>query len=339
MSTAAEATTAARLRELVADYLRVRRALGHALVDPERKLFAFVDYLETVGARAVTVEHAVGFATAGPDVSPRTQALRLSAVRLFARWAHLLDPTVQVPPARLLPARSTRAAPYLYSETEWPVGRATVYAVHRTVRLLLSVLVRRPEYGLTRNVAKDVEMAAPRRPPILTWDAEQLGRFLDAAEREDDPLLVAWYVVICLGLRRGELCGLRWAWIDLDRGTVTIPDEPRTTIVVVDGEAEDSRPKTAGSSATLSMDAGTVEMLRWHRRRQAEQQLAAGSAWRNDRGLVLTRADGSAWHPDAVSRRFRRIAELAELPPIPPKNLRHSSATLGSTPAPRRWAR
>ena len=107
-----------RLRGLVTDYLRVRRSLGYKLEYTERLLFGFVDYLSAVGAPAATVEHAVGFAMAPPGASPRWQALRLSAVRCFARWAHLQDPTIQVPSPRLLPARVTRAAPYIYSDTE-----------------------------------------------------------------------------------------------------------------------------------------------------------------------------------------------------------------------------
>lgn len=107
-----------RLRGLVTDYLRVRRSLGYKLEYTERLLFGFVDYLSAVGAPAATVEHAVGFAMAPPGASPRWQALRLSAVRCFARWAHLQDPNIQVPSPRLLPARVTRAAPYIYSDTE-----------------------------------------------------------------------------------------------------------------------------------------------------------------------------------------------------------------------------
>jgi integrase len=112
------------LRELVDDYLRVRRALGFKLEGTERLLFAFVDYLHDQAAAqdraavSVSVEHAVAFATAPEGASPRWQALRLSAIRRFARWAHLLDPSVQVPPARLLPARVSRAAPYLYTDAE-----------------------------------------------------------------------------------------------------------------------------------------------------------------------------------------------------------------------------
>jgi integrase/recombinase XerD len=108
----------ARLRVMVGDYLKVRRSLGYKLDYHGRLLFAFVDYLQAVGAQTVSVEDAVAFAAAPPGASPRWQALRLSAVRCFTRWAHLQDPGIQVPSPRLLPARVTRAAPYIYSDTE-----------------------------------------------------------------------------------------------------------------------------------------------------------------------------------------------------------------------------
>jgi site-specific recombinase XerD len=108
----------ARLRQLVGDYLRIRRALGYQLQGTERLLFGFVDYLQERGSDIVSIEHALGFATAPVGASPRWQALRLSAVRCFARWAHTLDPQIQIPPARLMPARVSRAAPYIYTSEQ-----------------------------------------------------------------------------------------------------------------------------------------------------------------------------------------------------------------------------
>ncbi len=105
-------------RGLVADYLTVRRALGYKLDDAEHILGRFLGYLHDHDAHGVTVHHALEFATAPPAASPRTQALRLSAIRCFARWARCQDPDVEVPPARLLPARPTRVAPYIYTAEE-----------------------------------------------------------------------------------------------------------------------------------------------------------------------------------------------------------------------------
>lgn len=106
------------LPDLVCDYLRVRRALGYKLEGPERVLHRFVDYLRQHDADRVTVANAVGFATAPPARTARTQALRLSAVRCFARWARCQDPDIEVPPARILPARPTRVAPFIYTAHE-----------------------------------------------------------------------------------------------------------------------------------------------------------------------------------------------------------------------------
>ena len=89
----------AELEQLVADYLRVRRSLGFKLEYTEPLLGQFAAYLRSVGADTVTIEHALAFATAPAGASRRWQALRLSAIRCFTRWARTLDPAIEVPPA------------------------------------------------------------------------------------------------------------------------------------------------------------------------------------------------------------------------------------------------
>ena len=107
-----------KTQDLVADYLTVRRSLGYKLDNAEYILGRFIGYLHDHDAQGVTVHHALEFATAPPAASPRTQALRLSAIRCFARWAKCQDPDIEVPPARLIPARPTRVAPYIYTAEE-----------------------------------------------------------------------------------------------------------------------------------------------------------------------------------------------------------------------------
>lgn len=106
------------LTQLLGDYLRVRRALGFKLEGTETLLTQFLTYLQAHDADTITIEHALGFATAPDGASARWHALRLSAIRCFARWAAASDPSVQVPPARLLPARPTRAAPYIFRDEQ-----------------------------------------------------------------------------------------------------------------------------------------------------------------------------------------------------------------------------
>jgi len=107
------------LRQALADYLRIRRALGYKLERAEKLLLQYLDYLDALGAETVTTENAVAWATlptAGRD--GHWWAFRLSAVRGFARYLHALDHIHQIPPADVLPNRAHRAIPYLFSQQE-----------------------------------------------------------------------------------------------------------------------------------------------------------------------------------------------------------------------------
>jgi integrase/recombinase XerD len=105
----------ADLGQLVDDYLAVRRALGFQLKAEGSILVRYLAFLDGRGEAAVTVDNALAFAQADPALTARGKALRMSAIRCFARWATAVDPAVQVPPARLLPARPTRPAPFIYT--------------------------------------------------------------------------------------------------------------------------------------------------------------------------------------------------------------------------------
>lgn len=104
-------------RQALADYLTVRRAMGFRLDRAEKLLGQFTDYLDQCGSGTVTIEHALVWATQ-PAGAQWWHAMRLSAVRGFARYLHTLDPATQVPPPGLIPGRSQRATPYLYSDND-----------------------------------------------------------------------------------------------------------------------------------------------------------------------------------------------------------------------------
>ncbi len=106
------------LHEELADYLALRRALGYRLARPEKLLDQFLDHLGQTGESRVTVVAALEWARLPVGGSLSWWAYRLGAVRGFATYLHALDPAHEVPAAELLPHRSQRATPYLYSEAE-----------------------------------------------------------------------------------------------------------------------------------------------------------------------------------------------------------------------------
>ena len=102
-----------------ADYLALRRRLGHKLADAERVLDRFVVFLDHVGAEAVTLDVALEFIL-DPDLDPASTnpSRRLQAVRGFARYLTGLDPATEIPPAGIVSYRASRRQPYLFSDDE-----------------------------------------------------------------------------------------------------------------------------------------------------------------------------------------------------------------------------
>lgn len=89
----------------------------------------------------------------------------------------------------------------------------------------------------------------------------------------------------------------------------------------------EGRPKSRAGERLIWLDAETVRLLREHRKAQLRQRLAMGDAWQ-DSDLIFCREDGTPWKPDAVSRRFKKIAGDAGLPVIKLHEGRHSAASL-----------
>ena len=107
----------------VAEYLRLRRALGFTLTEPGHLLPQFVAFLDAADAQKITVELAVAWARLPEGVQPAHWAHRLGAVRGFARWLATIEPATEIPPADVFATRQQRRTPYIrviaFSDCRW----------------------------------------------------------------------------------------------------------------------------------------------------------------------------------------------------------------------------
>jgi site-specific recombinase XerD len=132
------------LREHLDDYLIVRRSMGYKLARAEKLLEQFIDYLDAHGATTVTTDHALAWATL-PAGSRAWWAIRMSALRSFARYLHVLDERHEIPPSDLLTPRTASRVPYLYSDQELAALLGAAGAITSewrvvTIRTLLGLL-------------------------------------------------------------------------------------------------------------------------------------------------------------------------------------------------------
>ena len=106
------------LRQALADYLAMRRALGYCLARGEKLLGQLLTYLEDRAETRLRTETALAWATLPAGTDPSWWASRLTVVRSFATYLHTVDPATEIPPADLLRARAPRATPYLYTDED-----------------------------------------------------------------------------------------------------------------------------------------------------------------------------------------------------------------------------
>ncbi|WP_258119987.1 hypothetical protein [Mesorhizobium onobrychidis] len=135
------------LRQALADYLAMRRALGYTLVrsETEKLLAQFLTYLEAQGEDHLTTKTALTWAMLPAGADRSWMSARLSVVRRFATHLRGIEPATEVPPCDLLPGRSCRATPYLYSQEDviaLMTATAALRTPHReaTYRTLIGLL-------------------------------------------------------------------------------------------------------------------------------------------------------------------------------------------------------
>lgn len=185
------------------------------------------------------------------------------------------------------------------------LARASVRQVHAVVSKALGDAER--WQLVTRNVARDARPPTVQPTELEVWSVEQTRAFLTSVE--DSPWRHAWWLVLGCGLRRGEVLGLRWEDVDLEKGTVAI----RRARTQVGRDVVEGPPKTRQSRRTIVLPASVIEVLASVERR---------GPW------VVCEADGSPTRPERLSKRWSDSVAAARLPHLHLHAGRHCFASL-----------
>ena len=201
------------------------------------------------------------------------------------------------------------------------LSNTTVLHLHRLLKEALGHAVK---WGIiARNVAEAASPPRPEQKQMPMWDVPTIIDFLELSHGTRFGHIHEFAVLT--GLRRSEICGLKWGAVELESGSLSVV----ATLQRIKGHGlVTGTPKTKRSRRTVDLAPETIDLLRTIRGGQMAQQLEYGSVWLNT-GYVFTDFDGSPLAPDWLSKDFCGLVRAHGLPQLTFHGLRHAFATLG----------
>jgi integrase len=247
---------------------------------------------------------------AEPKVAPSTYKRYAELVRV-----HLIPRLGGIPLRKLQPLDIEAC----YNDVQRARSASTAHHVHRCLNTALRQAVK---WRLIK--ANPVEGAeAPRFPkPLVRVPSEaEVKRLLAAGDAT--PFGVLYRIAFLTGMRQGELCALKWEFVDLEAGQITV----RASAGRQKGKGIVMRqPKTAASVRTIAIGPAAVSLLEGHRSRQAADKAREPLDYQRS-DLVFADALGRPLDGARVGRVWARIAEAGGLGRVRFHDLRHANAT------------
>lgn len=204
-----------------------------------------------------------------------------------------------------------------------PLSADTVNLAHVILRRCLTLAVRKGHLIVNPAGAQSMEAPSRSKKEVQPLATEDWKLVLHHAPKFRSP--ARWTVALAMGLRQGEVLGLRWDEdLDLKAGTLRV----QQILFRVTGKGICfGPPKTERSERTIQLPEQLVAELRTHRIAQLEERLAAGDQW-VDSGLVFTQVNGKPIDARDDRRHWHKLLVAAGVAPIKLHAARHTAATM-----------
>lgn len=217
---------------------------------------------------------------------------------------------------------------------------ATIESYRKTIRAALAAALRHELIAVNPALGRFDAIPRPTADtddePVM-WEMEQTASFLEHVM--SDRLSALYEVAAYAGLRRAELCGLRWS--DIDEAGLTVrltcisvtrkqvsPEQARCPIC---GAVHIGRllkaPKSRAGRRWVPLAAPALAALARHRQAQQNEREFFGADY-SDHDLVFCRPDGTPLRPDRATAEFEQHVATCGLPIIRLHDTRHGACSL-----------
>ncbi|MEV8476547.1 site-specific integrase [Streptomyces sp. NPDC051173] len=217
---------------------------------------------------------------------------------------------------------------------------ATAHQVHRTFRTALNEAVRRGHLG--QNPVQLAKAPRVREEEVEPYSVEEVQRLLRAASKRRNS--ARWAVALALGLRQGEVLGLKWDDLDLDRGFLVVrrsrhrpqyahgctefcgrkagycPERKRTN-------PETADTKSRAGRRAVGLPQQLVDLLKAHRTQQEAERAAAGKRWAEG-GWVFPGETGTIESHRKDWTEWKELLRAAKVRDARLHDARHTAATV-----------
>nr|WP_251025966.1 site-specific integrase [Bacillus sp. ISL-47] len=193
--------------------------------------------------------------------------------------------------------------------------------VKKTFEIIRNSLEHAVDFEMIpKNPAKKVKLPKSNKKEMNIWNENEVNCFLEVAKK--DPIYIVFILALTTGMRQGEILGVRWKDVDLEKGLINIQQT-----LSHDGKTFLSGAKTKSSLRTINLSLATINHLKRRKRIVSKEKLSLGPEYQ-DFDLIACTQHGTPLNPANVRRSFNRLINLADVPKIRFHDLRHTHATL-----------
>ena len=200
-----------------------------------------------------------------------------------------------------------------------PMSPKTIKNIHGVLHKALQQAVK---LGYIRyNPADACDLPRVERKEINPLDSDEISQLMKAMQGHKFEAILL--TTLFTGMRRGEVCGLTWDCVDLEKGTIFINKQLQN----IPGQPGEFRLVSTknGRGRTIHPAPFVIEILKKHQIQQKATRLLVGPAW-HDNGFVFCNDIGERLSPHTVYDNFKKIAKSIGLPDARLHDLRHSYA-------------
>jgi integrase len=201
------------------------------------------------------------------------------------------------------------------------LSSSTIRKVHAVLRRALKHAVK---WGwISINPALNATPPRQRKHEIEPPSLDQVRLLVQAAETVNPPFAMFLRLAAASGLRRGEICGLRWSDLDAKKGVLLVR---RSIVQTIQGlEVKDTKTHAA---RRMALDPTTLAALGAHRALMESRARECDTTLRPNAYLFSNAEDCAVpWRPDVMTNMFNKLCKRSGVRDVRLHDLRHLHAT------------